>query len=206
MLENQHQLIFVFPYDTYYLWMRTLGWTKMVYTHAHTCSSWDWDSEEWTNEISRWDYEWYYDEEWDRTYPVPKYDPNTGEQLKVRYEGSQGEDPNYEWLVAQPWDRHNLPRALFMGGQRNLGFYPDGTDMSGGSCEGMGDFDNRCGILQGTPGYPKWSMKRGSKYFLPIQINIMTGKELSHGNTSKSTPFNVKLSITGNGNQSMYSD
>lgn len=187
MLSYQKQLIFVYPYDTHYLWMRTFGWQKTVYTHVYRESQWHEDEEYYDPWIQGYQYHWEYDEEYDRYSIVPDYDPETGEIARENIV-----------LWAKPWDRHNLMRGMFLGGQRNLG-YGDRISMN----SGMGDLDNKMGKIQGGK-YPKWSMRHGSVYLQPIEFNIASGREVSFGFTSKSTPFEVQLRISGEGGQNVY--
>ena len=187
MLSYQKQLIFVYPYDTHHLWMRTFGWQKVVYTHVYRESQWHEDEEYYDPWIQGYQYHWEHNEESDQYYIVPDYDPETGEIARENIV-----------IWAKPWDRHNLMRGMFLGGQRNLG-YGDGTSMN----SGMGDLDNKMGKIQGGK-YPKWSMRRGSVYLQPIEFNIASGHEVSFGFTSKSTPFEVQLRISGEGGQNVY--
>ena len=166
MLQCQKEIIFVYPYDTHHLWMRTFGFTKMVYQHERT-------------DVQQ--YQWH----WEDDNPTWDYDPETSEKIPVDYT-----------MYAEPWDRHNLRRGMFLGGQRNLGNSDIAEDT-----RNLGDFDNRMGPIQGSKEEPRWTMGLQALYFLPVALNINKANEMFYNTDGKSTPFYFKLCITGMGNQ-----
>ena len=189
MLQAQKEIIFVYPYDTFYLWMRNLGWQRMVYEHAEIYSDYDYDEEEWRSDVFSWDYEWDGEEPGEGT-PYHTTDPETGDYARTR---NTEENPFY----VKPWDRHNLIRAMFLCGKRNKEIQCGYDDWT------MGQFDNNMGFFNGTHKQPRWKMKQCTVYYYPVQFNINTGKQLSKGPTSNSTPFNVTLQLSDAGNQNI---
>ena len=178
MLNNQKEIIFVLPHDTYTFWMRTFRWERYVYHHMEQTIIRIGEEEVALNaptveQISREDGTHYY--EWDGGYTA-------------------------QTLVAHPTERHNLKAGLettYKRRDRNFknNYSPDvfwggfGNDLA----RRLGDKHKKF----------NWNMKNDNSMWLPIAFSVATGYEVGMDCIGKETPVERTMTINGRGYQGL---
>lgn len=178
MLNNQKEIIFVLPHDTYTFWMRTFRWERYVYHHMEQSEIWEGDGSIAFNaptveQLSRDDGTRYY--AWDGGYTTQS-------------------------LIAHPTERHNLKAGLettYTRRDRNFknNYSPD--VFWGGFSN---DLANRLGDKHKKF---HWNMGDDISMWLPIAFSVATGYEVGMDCIGKETPVERTMTINGRGYQGL---
>ena len=180
LITCQKRIILVFPYTTAHFWMRSFGWQPETYRRMQM-------------EIKRQSYYWE-STEWGGQWTCDDYD-----------EGGNPVVEDYT-LQAMPEDRHNLASYFWKCwclGDHSYSVYDEDSGES--VSVNFECFRDLLGFI-GNRGYsPRWNPNDLNKvYWMPVQFNICTGRDVSYNLKSQSTPIDKKMTITGSRHSNGY--
>lgn len=173
LIAYQKRIILVFPYTTAHFWMRSFGWQSETYRRMQM-------------EIKRQSYYWE-STEWGGQWTCDNYD-----------EGGNPVVEDYT-LQAMPEDRHSLAAYFWKCwclGDQSYSVY---DEDSGESVKVRFEcFRDLLGFIGNREYSPRWNPNDMNKvYWMPVQFNICTGRDVSYNLKSQSTPIDKKMTITG---------